>query len=70
MVQSLAVPSNTGTPCEDAAWCRVAKWIAASFGGEEGVQQGPQGVYAHFVSLRDGCPLTITMQGTQVRSCF
>lgn len=46
--------------------CRVAKWISASFGGEDGVQQGPDGVYAHFVSLRTGLPLTISMQASQV----
>lgn len=46
--------------------CRVAKWISASFGGEEGIQQGSDGVYAHFISLRTGLPLTISMQAAEV----
>lgn len=49
--------------------CRVAMWVEHSFGTENGVQQGPQGVEAHFLSLRDGRPLTISMQGTKVTSC-
>ena len=41
-------------------------WVEHSFGTENGVQQAPEGVQAHFLSLRDGRPLTIFMQGTQV----
>ncbi len=43
-------------------------WVEHSFGTENGVQHGPEGVEAHFLSLRDGRPLTISMRGTQV-SC-
>jgi len=41
-------------------------WVEHSFGTENGVQHGPEGVEAHFLSLRDGTPLTISMRGTQV----
>lgn len=41
-------------------------WVEHSFGTENGVQHGPEGVEAHFLSLRDGRPLTISMRGTQV----
>lgn len=41
-------------------------WVEHSFGTENGVQHGPEGVEAHFLSLRDGRPLTISMHGTQV----
>ena len=40
-------------------------WVEHSFGTENGVQHGPEGVEAHFMSLRDGRPLTLSMQGTQ-----
>ena len=46
--------------------CRVAMWIEHSFGTENGVQQGPEGVDAHFMSLRDGMPLTLSMRGSKV----
>ena len=49
-----------------SALCRVAMWVEHSFGTENGVQQGPQEMEAHFMSLRDGRPLTISMQGTKV----
>ncbi|KAL0033983.1 hypothetical protein WJX79_001201 [Trebouxia sp. C0005] len=45
---------------------RVAMWVEHSFGTENGVQHGPEGVEAHFMSLRDGRPLTISMRGIQV----
>ena len=41
-------------------------WVEHSFGTENGVQHGPEGVEAHFMSLRDGRPLTISMRGTKV----
>lgn len=41
-------------------------WVEHSFGTENGVQHGPEGVEAHFLSLRDGRPLTISMRGNQV----
>ena len=43
-------------------------WVEHSFGTENGVQHGPEGVEAHFMSLRDGRPLTISMRGTKVSS--
>ena len=46
--------------------CRVAMWVEHSFGTENGVQHGPEGLEAHFMSLRDGRPLTFSMRGTQV----
>ena len=46
-------------------------WIEHGFGTENGVQQGPEGVEAHVMSLRDGKPLSISMRGTQVGySCY
>lgn len=47
-------------------YCRVAMWVEHSFGTENGVQHGPEGVEAHFMSLRDGRPLSISMRGTKV----
>lgn len=41
-------------------------WVEHSFGTDNGVQHGLEGVQAHFLSLRDGRPLTISMRGTQV----
>ena len=45
-------------------------WVEHSFGTENGVQHGSEGVEAHFLSLRDGRPLTISMRGTQASPCF
>ncbi|KAL3143199.1 Bardet-Biedl syndrome 2 protein [Trebouxia sp. C0009 RCD-2024] len=45
---------------------RVAMWVEHSFGTDNGVQHGPEGVEAHFMSLRDGRALTISMRGTKV----
>lgn len=41
-------------------------WVEHSFGTDNGVQHGPEGVDAHFMSLRDGRPLSICMRGTKV----